>query len=58
MWDVHVRIGGFTGTQQQIGQCLKTPGNAAVNPNCLVAFMAMHVTKGARGLYMENVWLW
>jgi glucan 1,3-beta-glucosidase len=53
-----VRIGGFTGTQQQIGQCLKTPGNAAVNPNCLVAFMAMHVTKGARGLYMENVWLW
>lgn len=58
MWDVHVRIGGFTGTQQQIGQCLKTPGNAAVNPNCLVAFMAMHVTKKAKGLYMENVWLW
>lgn len=58
MWDVHVRIGGFTGTQQQVGQCLKTPGNAAVNPNCLVAFMAMHVTKAAKGLYMENVWLW
>ncbi|KAK4100480.1 glycoside hydrolase family 55 protein [Parathielavia hyrcaniae] len=58
MWDVHVRIGGFTGTQQQVAQCLKTPGNPTVNPNCLVAFMAMHVTKGARNLYMENVWLW
>ncbi|KAK4150377.1 glucan 1,3-beta-glucosidase [Chaetomidium leptoderma] len=58
MWDVHVRIGGFTGTQQQIGQCVKQPGNAAVNPNCMVAFMAMHVTRGASGLYMENVWLW
>jgi glucan 1,3-beta-glucosidase len=58
MWDVHVRIGGFTGTQQQVAQCPKTPGNAAVNPNCLVAFMAMHVTKKASGLYMENVWLW
>ncbi|VBB79880.1 Putative Glycoside Hydrolase Family 55 [Podospora comata] len=58
MWDVHVRIGGFTGTQQQIGQCLKKPGNGSVDRNCVVAFMAMHVTKGARGLYMENVWLW
>jgi glucan 1,3-beta-glucosidase len=58
MWDVHVRIGGFTGTQQQVAQCPKTPGNPTVNPNCLVAFMAMHVTKGASGLYMENVWLW
>ncbi|GAB1316002.1 hypothetical protein MFIFM68171_06212 [Madurella fahalii] len=58
MWDVHVRIGGFTGTQQQIAQCLKKPGNPTVDPNCIVAFMAMHVTRGASGLYMENVWLW
>ncbi|KAL2175005.1 glycoside hydrolase family 55 protein [Thermothelomyces heterothallicus CBS 202.75] len=58
MWDVHVRIGGFTGTQQQVAQCPKTPGNPAVNDNCLVAYMGMHVTKGASGLYMENVWIW
>lgn len=58
MWDVHVRIGGFTGTQQQVAQCLKRPGDPTVDPNCLVAFMAMHVTRGASGLYMENVWLW
>lgn len=58
MWDVHVRIGGFTGTQQQVAQCMKTPGNPTVRPNCIVAFMAMHVTRGATGLLMENVWLW
>ncbi|KAK4162860.1 glucan 1,3-beta-glucosidase [Cladorrhinum sp. PSN259] len=58
MWDVHVRIGGFAGTQQQLPQCPKTPGNPTVNPNCIVAYMAMHVTKQAAGLYMENVWLW
>jgi glucan 1,3-beta-glucosidase len=58
MWDVHVRIGGFTGTQQQVGQCLKKPGNPTVDPNCIVAYMAMHITRKASGLYMENVWLW
>ncbi|KAL2162242.1 hypothetical protein VTH06DRAFT_7155 [Thermothelomyces fergusii] len=58
MWDVHVRIGGFTGTQQQVAQCPKTPGNPTVNDNCLVAYLGMHVTKGAGGLYMENVWIW
>jgi glucan 1,3-beta-glucosidase len=58
MWDVHVRIGGFTGTQQQVGQCLKKPGNPTVDPNCIVAYMAMHITRMASGLYMENVWLW
>jgi len=58
MWDVHVRIGGFTGTQQQIGECLKTPGNPTVREGCVVAYMAMHVTKKAKGLYMENCWLW
>ncbi|KAK3316431.1 pectate lyase superfamily protein-domain-containing protein [Apodospora peruviana] len=58
MWDVHARIGGFTGSQQQVAQCVKNPGSSAVNPACIVAYMAMHVTKGASGLYMENVWLW
>ncbi len=58
MWDVHARIGGFTGTQQQVGQCVKTPGSTVVKPGCVVAFMSMHVTKKAAGLYMENVWFW
>ncbi len=58
MWDVHVRVGGFTGSQQQVGQCVKTPGSTAISPGCMVAYMSMHVTKQASGLYMENVWLW
>ncbi len=58
MWDVHTRIGGFTGSQLQVAQCPKAPGNSAVNSNCIGAYMSMHITKGASNLYMENVWLW
>ncbi|KAL1845238.1 hypothetical protein VTK73DRAFT_824 [Phialemonium thermophilum] len=58
LWDVHTRIGGFRGSNLQVGQCVKTPGNGNVNNNCIGAYMSMHVTKGASGLYMENNWLW
>jgi glucan 1,3-beta-glucosidase len=58
MWDVHIRIGGFAGSNLQVAQCQKTPGSANVNANCIAAFMSMHVTSGASNLYMENVWLW
>jgi glucan 1,3-beta-glucosidase len=63
MWDVHTRIGGFTGSNLQVAQCPKTPSQnvtsvAGVNESCIAAFMAMHVSKGAAGLYLENVWLW
>ena len=26
--------------------------------SCMAAFMSMHITESATGLYMENVWLW
>jgi glucan 1,3-beta-glucosidase len=63
MWDVHTRIGGFRGSDLQVTQCQNTPSQnvtslAAVNANCIAAFMSMHVTKGAARLYLENVWLW
>jgi len=29
-----------------------------LNKACIGAFMSMHVTKSATGLYMENNWLW
>jgi glucan 1,3-beta-glucosidase len=58
IWDVHVRIGGFAGSNLQVGNCPKTPGNPAVNPNCISAYMLMHVTTSASNLYLENVWLW
>lgn len=58
MWDVHTRIGGFAGSQQLVAECVKTPSDPTVRPQCIVAYMAMHVTKQATGLYMENVWLW
>ncbi|TVY65549.1 Glucan 1,3-beta-glucosidase, partial [Lachnellula suecica] len=52
MWDVHTRIGGFTGSNLQVSQCPTS------NTNCLAAYMSMHVTTGASGVYLENVWLW
>lgn len=58
MWDVHTRIGGFVGSNLQTAQCEKRPGNTNVPEQCVAAFMSMHITKGAGGLYMENCWLW
>jgi len=56
LWDVHVRIGGFAGSNLQLSQCAK--GGADVNRACIGAYMLMHVTRSASNLYMENVWLW
>jgi glucan 1,3-beta-glucosidase len=58
MWDVHTRIGGFAGSNLQLAQCPTTPKSSAINQNCIAAFMSMHITPSASGLYMENVWLW
>ncbi|CAG8197391.1 unnamed protein product [Penicillium olsonii] len=55
MWDVHTRIGGFQGSQQQVAHC---PTTAAVSAACQVAYMSMHVTTSASNVYLENVWLW
>lgn len=58
MWDVHARVGGFSGSKQQTAECQKNPGSTAVNTGCIAAYMTMHVTPSAAGLYMENNWLW
>lgn len=62
MWDVHARIGGFTGSKLQVAQCPTTPTIATppapVNSACIAAYMTMHVTKFGTGIYLENVWLW
>ena len=58
MWDVHTRIGGFIGSNLQLAQCPTTPSSTAVNKACIGAYMSMHITSGATGLYMENNWFW
>lgn len=59
MWDVHVRIGGFAGSNLQLAQCPTTPTQSnVINPQCIAAYMSMHITPKAGGLYMENNWLW
>lgn len=63
MWDVHTRIGGTAGSGLQLSNCAKDPTGTGKNGenrnnNCIGAFMSMHITPSASGLYMENNWLW
>ena len=55
MWDVHTRIGGFTGSELGVAEC---PTSAPVSPQCEAAFMAMRITRSGNGAYLENVWFW
>lgn len=55
MWDVHTRIGGSAGSDLQAAQC---PTSAAVSAACEAAYMSMHITKSASGVYVGNSWIW
>lgn len=58
LWDVHFRVGGSAGTDLQSDKCSKTPETPTQpNPECIGAFMLLHVTKSST-IYMENTWLW
>jgi glucan 1,3-beta-glucosidase len=37
---------------------MKTPDSTSINSDCIAAFMSIHITSTACGLYMENIWLW
>ncbi|KAL1866046.1 hypothetical protein Daus18300_006947 [Diaporthe australafricana] len=59
MWDVHIRVGGFAGSQLQVADCPKTPDQLnSINAYCIAAYMGMHITAQANDLYMENNWNW
>lgn len=56
MWDIHTRIGGFRGSNLQVGNC---PTMASPIPwTCLAAYMSMHITESGTGAYLENCWFW
>ncbi|KAF2150729.1 glycoside hydrolase family 55 protein [Myriangium duriaei CBS 260.36] len=59
MWDVHFRIGGFTGSKMQSSTCAKNPGTThGANSACIGSFLLFHATSSASGIYLENNWLW
>lgn len=58
MWDVHTRIGGYPGTDLQLAQCPALINDDSINPNCIAAYMSMHITAQAGGLFTENCWFW
>ena len=59
MWDVHTRIGGFTGSKLQLANC---PGTLfekdVVDKECIAAFMSVHFTVFSSSVYLENTWFW
>ncbi|KAF5015851.1 hypothetical protein F66182_12663, partial [Fusarium sp. NRRL 66182] len=55
LWDVHTRIGGFTGSNLQVANCPKT---AAVSAACEAGFTSLHITSSAKNVYLENNWFW
>ena len=58
MWDTHFRIGGSAGTQLQSDTCKKNENvTTSAVPECMGAFMLLHVTKTA-SIYLENTWFW
>ncbi|KAF8677635.1 Glycoside hydrolase family 55 protein [Rhizoctonia solani] len=56
MWEVHIRLGGFTGSGVQVSNCLASNAQQPTN-ECTVAFLAMHLTEKA-ALYYEGGWVW
>lgn len=58
LWDVHTRIGGFVGSDLQLDRCPATSNSTGIVLECRAAFMSMHITKHASGLYLENNWFW
>ncbi|KAG8933801.1 hypothetical protein FRC01_007047 [Tulasnella sp. 417] len=55
MWDVHIRVGGFAGSDLSVSNCLKFTDHA-VKP-CTGAFLGLHITSKATA-YMEGTWVW
>lgn len=54
MFDAHIRIGGFCGSEQELAQC---PKQASLTDLPRAAFLSLHLTKSASG-YFQNVWVW
>ncbi|KIO31552.1 hypothetical protein M407DRAFT_19489 [Tulasnella calospora MUT 4182] len=55
MWDVHIRIGGFAGSDISASNCLKFTDHD-VKP-CIGAFLGLHITSKATA-YLEGTWVW
>lgn len=62
LWDVHVRVGGFAGSDLQINDC-PIDRSTAIPPapvpeKCIAGFMSMHITSSAANLQLDAAWLW
>ncbi|KAI0082027.1 exo-beta-1,3-glucanase [Panus rudis PR-1116 ss-1] len=54
IWDSHIILGGFAGTNLQNAQCAKLRDNGN---NCFAAFLGLHLTPQSSA-YIEGLWAW
>ena len=59
---MHARVGGFAGSNLQLTECPTTPNTtvtaANLNYTCIAAYLSVHITPSASGVYLENNWIW
>lgn len=62
MWDVHTRVGGFTGSDLSLANCpldkTVTVTSSNLNTACIAAFMSFYIPSGVQYVYLENNWFW
>lgn len=54
IWDSHVRVGGFAGTNLEADKCAR---EQPLSDNCRASFLNFHLTANSSA-YIENVWVW
>ncbi|KAJ9477329.1 Glycoside hydrolase [Pseudozyma hubeiensis] len=54
IWDSHVRVGGFSGTNLEADKCAR---EQPLSNDCRASFLNLHLTSNSSA-YMENTWIW
>ncbi|SNX82776.1 probable beta-1,3 exoglucanase precursor [Melanopsichium pennsylvanicum] len=54
IWDSHIRVGGFAGTNLQADKCAR---EQPLNNDCRASFLNLHLTTNSSA-YIENMWVW
>ncbi|CDW97490.1 hypothetical protein [Sporisorium scitamineum] len=54
IWDSHIRIGGFAGTNLEADKCARAQ---PLSDNCRASFLNLHLTTNSSA-YIENMWVW
>ncbi|SPO21480.1 probable beta-1,3 exoglucanase precursor [Ustilago trichophora] len=54
IWDSHIRVGGFAGTNLEADRCAR---EQPLSDACRASFLNLHLTPNSSA-YIENMWVW